>query len=270
MPNWIINRLLVKGGPERIRNFLQLIKSERQPFDFERVIPSPEIIRRARRMFSPGEKPQEQYFIDAFHSRAFTPVEEKELEAVGYRSWDDWSFANWGTNKIAFEVEVDESSIDLGYVVISFETAWSPPVRILERLQEMFSELAFCCEWFAEDEFFYRCHPGQPAAIARREREQFGEQSIATLYLTNVDNPEFFLETRIVAESRGSSKTEPMNRGEAHEWILAPDVKLLALLCPELPTAQSEAVGAREALTQTSDKPIAEPDDQNCPDDIPL
>jgi hypothetical protein len=134
----------------------------------------------------------------------------------------------------------------------------------------MFSELAFCCEWFAEDEFFYRYHPGQPAAITRREGEQSGEHSIATLYLTNADNPEFFLETRIVAESQGSSKTEPMNRGEAHESILAPDVKLLALLCPELPTAQTEAAGAREALTQTSDKPIAEPDDPNCPDDTPF
>jgi hypothetical protein len=146
----------------------------------------------------------------------------------------------------------------------------SPPVRVLERLQEMFSELAFCCDWFAEDEFFYRHHPGQAAAIARREREQSCEHSIATLYLTNVDNPEFFLETRIIAQSRGSSKTEPMNRGEAHEWILAPDVKLLALVYPELPTAQTEAVGAKKALTRTSDKPIAEPDDQHCPDDIPF
>ena len=251
MPNWIINRLVAKGDPERIREFLGAIKGDQQPFEFERVIPSPEIIRHARRVFSPiGPRSQVQYFIDDMHCRDFTAQEEEELKALGCRSWDDWSFANWGTNKIGFEVELDESTVDLGYVVISFETAWFPPVRILERLQQMFSDLAFCCEWFDEDEFYYRYHPSQSTAIACAERERLGERLIETLYLTKAEHPDYFLETAILAETGGKRcKIGPMTVEEAHWWVLAPDVKLLAILYPELPEAK-KAVGARVATIQ--------------------
>jgi Ferredoxin-like domain in Api92-like protein len=253
LPNWIINRLVAKGNQEHIRSFLQGIKSEQQLLDFERIIPSPELIRHARQVFSAvGPRCQEQYFIDDMHWRDFTPEEETQLRALGHRNWDDWSFANWGTNKIAFEVELDESTVDLGYVAISFETAWSPPIRILERLQEMFSDLAFCCEWFDEDEFFYRYHPSQSTAIARSERERPGERLIATLYLTKAEHPDFFLETQIIAETGGKRcEIVPMTRGEARRWILAPEVELLALLCPELAEAKTETIGADVVTIQT-------------------
>jgi hypothetical protein len=229
VPNWIINRLTAKGPPARIRNFLQAIKGEQQLLDFERIIPSPELIRRARRVFSPGApQGEEEYFIDDFNYRPLTPEEQRELAALGYRSWEDWSFANWGTNKVAFEVELDDSTVDLGYVVIRFETAWSPPVRILERLREMFPDIAFACGWFTEDEFFYRYHSSQSTAIARSEWERPGEHITATLYLTKADNPEFFLESHVIAETGGGYREiEPMTRGEAQQWVLAPSVKLL-------------------------------------------
>jgi hypothetical protein len=198
LPNWITNRWVAKGNPQRIRTFLHLIKSERQPLDFHSIIPAPEIIRCAIKGFSAiGPGWQEQYFIDETHRpRDFTPEEEKELDALGYRSWVDWSFANWGTNKNAFDVELDESTVGLGYVVIDFDTAWSPPVHILERLRDMFPDIAFSCEWFTEDESFYEVHPSQPTAIARSERDRVDEHTIATLYLTQAEYPEFCLEIR--------------------------------------------------------------------------
>jgi hypothetical protein len=79
----------------------------------------------------------------AWNISGCAPREQKELEAVGFRSWQDWSYANWSTNRNASDVELDDSTADLGYVVIKFETAWSPPVRILERLEEMFPDIAF-------------------------------------------------------------------------------------------------------------------------------
>ena len=73
MPNWIINRLVTKGTPQRIRNFLELIKSEQQPLDFERIVASPAIIRHARKVFSPMRPGcQEQYFIDDMQSATET------------------------------------------------------------------------------------------------------------------------------------------------------------------------------------------------------
>jgi Ferredoxin-like domain in Api92-like protein len=268
MPNWIINRLLTKGDPQPIRNFLEVIKSEVQLLDFERIIPSPEILRHVGRVASPvGPWSKEQYFIDETHWRDFTAKEEKELEDLGYRSWRDWCRDNWGTDRNAFEVELDESTVDLGYVVISFETAWSPPARVLERLREMFPDIAFGCDWYPEDEFFYRYHPGQSTAIARSDQEQPGEHITATLYQTKTEYPDFFLETLTIAETEGQhpqrSVIEPMTPGEAHRWMSAPDVKLLALLYPELPKRET---GRIESPTRSLRKQSAQPGDQDYPD----
>jgi len=188
MPNWIINHLIVKGDLERIRELLDAIKSEYQPLDFNRIISSPEAIRHIGLEFSPGTpEPRSVYFIDDLHSRPLTAEEQRELEKVGYRCSRDWCAANWGSDRNAFEVEIDASTADLCYVLIKFETAWSPPVRILERLQEMFPDIAFGCEWFAEERFFYRYEPSQSTAIAQSERVRPGERVIATLYLTNAE-----------------------------------------------------------------------------------
>jgi hypothetical protein len=193
MPNWIINRLVVKGNPGHISDFLAAIESERQAFDFERIMPIPEAIRHVGLLFSPDIlSPQPRYSIDETHWRPLTVEEATELETVGYRSCRDWCAANWGTDRNAFDVELNGSTTDLGYVIINFETAWSPPVPILERLQEMFPDIAFCCEWFAEDEYFYRYHPSQSTAIARAERDR----QVATLYLTRAEYPDFFWKPR--------------------------------------------------------------------------
>jgi hypothetical protein len=247
LPNWITNRLVAKGDPQRIRNFLHLIKSERQPLDFHNIIPSPEIIRHARKVFSSiGPRRREQYFFDETHWRDFTSEEEKQLEALGYRSWEDWSFANWGTNKIAFEVKLDESTVDLGYVVIDFETAWSPPVRILERLRDMFPNIAFSCEWFTEDESFHEHHPSQ-SVIALSVAHGVDEYIIATLYLRHGECREFFLETQTTKKTgigypNAKSTIESMTPERAHLWMLAPEVTLLALLYPELPEAAGSSL----------------------------
>jgi hypothetical protein len=229
LPNWITNRLLAKGNPQRIRSFLDLAQSERRSLDFQRIIPSPEIICHARKVFSSiGPRCQEQYFFDETHWRDFTPQEEKELEALGYRSWEDWSFANSGTNKIAFGVELDETTVGLGYVVIDVETAWSPPIRILERLRDMFPEMAFSCEWFTEDESFHEHHPSQ-SLIASSETDRADEHIIATLYLRHAECREFFLETQTTKKTgsgypKRMSIIEPMTTESAHQWMLAPEV----------------------------------------------
>lgn len=266
MPNWIINRLIIKGNPERIRELLEAIKSEYQPLDFDRIIPSPEAIHHIGLVFSPDTpEPRSVYWIDGSHSRPLTADEQRELENVGYRCSRDWCAANWGTDRIAFEVEIDASTADLGYVVIKFETAWSPPVRILERLQEEFSELAFCCEWFAEDECFYRYQPSQSTAIARSEQNRPGEHVVATLYLTRAEYPEFFLQTQVMKETtseypREESTIESMSWEEARSWMLASDVELLALLYPELPKAEANAFSREVSPAKIADESVAAPD----------
>jgi hypothetical protein len=146
---------------------------------------------------------------------------------------------------MAFEVELDESTVDLGYVVIRFQTAWAPLVPIVERLRDMFPDIAFSREWCAEDEFLDRYYPSASTAVARSESGRDGEYTITTLYLTQAEYPEFFLETQTTENPESgypnpSSTIEPMTPERAHLWMLAPEVTLLALLYPEPP----EAAGA--------------------------
>ena len=60
----------------------------------------------------------------------------------GYDNWYDWRNNNWGTKwDINTEVHVDDL-YDEGCTLI-FQTAWSPPEPIIEKLQEMFPDITF-------------------------------------------------------------------------------------------------------------------------------
>jgi Ferredoxin-like domain in Api92-like protein len=153
LPNWIIKLLSAKGAPTRIREFLVTIKSDRRPFDFEQIIPVPEVIQHAASGYTiiDGQEVEQWYMIDDTHRRLFTPEEEKIVEGLGCRSWFDWSIANWGTCRNACDIELDNRTADVGYVTINFETAWSPPYPILKRLQELFPDIVFDFDWYDFD-----------------------------------------------------------------------------------------------------------------------
>ena len=61
--------------------------------------------------------------------------------------WYHWNISNWGTKWDACNVEIeyaDESQIE-----IEFDTAWSPPEPICERLREMFQDVSI--SWFYDE-----------------------------------------------------------------------------------------------------------------------
>jgi len=53
-----------------------------------------------------------------------------------------------------------------------------------------------------------------------------------------------------------------MTEGEAHKWMLAPDVKLLALLYPELPKAEANPISRDISPANVADKLVVTPHDQ--------
>lgn len=58
---------------------------------------------------------------------------------TGYAGWYEWSCANWGTKWDAYEYEF--RSREPGRFVFKFETAWSPPWPIFDKLAELWPEL---------------------------------------------------------------------------------------------------------------------------------
>jgi hypothetical protein len=166
MPNWTTNRIYAEGSTEQISDFLDKIRGDNGVLDFNRIIPMPELLRHtgSGSCTINGQRVAEWYVVDRGNHelkipeqiRIFTPEEEAELQEIGYRSWYDWSNANWGTKWNACDPEIeDEGSPQYGYVRITFMTAWAAPEPILHRLAAMFPFLSLTCEWRHEDESEY-------------------------------------------------------------------------------------------------------------------
>jgi hypothetical protein len=163
MPNWTSNRIHVEGDAADIRAFLETVKWEDRLFDFDRIIPRPEILNHtgSGHREIDGQKVESWYIVKhAKHDppqeqeivRLFTAEEEAELNAIGHHDWYSWSVQKWGTKWNASRVEIDDSSIKYGFIEILFETAWDAPVPVLRRIVEMFPKLSFDCRWRHEDE----------------------------------------------------------------------------------------------------------------------
>ena len=66
----------------------------------------------------------------------------------GYDTWYDWSCANWGTKWNAYDDYLDEPTSQ-----IFFNTAWSCPISVLDKLAEICYEhnVSFSGKWADED-----------------------------------------------------------------------------------------------------------------------
>lgn len=116
MPNWCDNTLVINGEPERVTEFLEIIKSEDAVIDFDTLVPMPSALR--------GRKsPDDQ----------------------GAVTWYEWSVENWGTKWNACDAYIDEEG--KGDAVILFQTAWSPPVPWIEKVIKYFPWLSFELWW---------------------------------------------------------------------------------------------------------------------------
>ena len=69
----------------------------------------------------------------------------KSIIETGFVSWCEWSVAKWGTKWNAYQVKpVSDTSV-------RFQTAWSPPMRLIEALSNRFPEAEIRIRWADED-----------------------------------------------------------------------------------------------------------------------
>jgi hypothetical protein len=161
MPNWTSNRISIDGEPADLRAFLEAVKWEDQIFDFNRIIPMPELLKRTVSGFRTIDGNEVRSWIEETDAdgkpvpRCFTPEEQAELQRIGFSNWYDWSIANWGTKWNASRPEVYDASTDCGNVEIFFQTAWCAPLPVFLRIKDMFPKLSFDCRWRDDDDDLY-------------------------------------------------------------------------------------------------------------------
>lgn len=169
MPNHIQNRLTIIGSPERIKEIREFIKSEEQEIDFDKIIPTPAVIKNVgeishnivtavetKYMANISENPLLAIMQLNSRERVKTVKEDqkedfekacKAYEETGFVYWYDWNIKNWGTKWGAYDQQDKRNTNN----VIFFNTAWSTPRPIIKKLSELFTDVKFELSWADED-----------------------------------------------------------------------------------------------------------------------
>lgn len=183
MPNHVSNIITLSGDRKIIDEMLDAVKADEigvGSIDFNKVIPMPESLN-----ITAGSATERGYkvykdFMDVYTLFGTTnmdsilhvpprseavflqqrpDIDRSEFELgkaafqnemrYGSTTWYDWSIKNWGTkwNAYGYDSEADYGSGDS----LRFQTAWSGPHPILEKLSEMYPSITFVHQWADED-----------------------------------------------------------------------------------------------------------------------
>lgn len=184
MPNHIVNHISLQGDPKKIRSMLETIKSDEHGIgsvDFNKIVPmSKSLDIEAGSRTDRGLKAYRD-FIDVYtlagtmnmEKLRNIPVESEEIflrqrtdirrdewelgkaawrniRDFGAPTWYDWCISNWGTKWNAYGYSEDAIDYHDGDT-LCFQTAWSAPHPILEKLTQMFPDIMLEHEWADED-----------------------------------------------------------------------------------------------------------------------
>jgi len=138
MPNWCYNRITVYGSEESETKLKEIEKifETKQPFNEIYPIPDFKTIPREDGQLPVLEQklnPDGSVFYETYN---FPDGKNDDR-------WYHWCIDNWGTKWDAGEVDIEMSDYDS--LEITFNTAWSPPEGVVEKLREKYPELSFQC-----------------------------------------------------------------------------------------------------------------------------
>jgi len=175
MPNWCGNEITITAGSsDRIAQVMEEIKSEHSVFDFAKIVPPPsdpddQKIYRGEPSQQGyvgcecvpvyvGEAPNGEWLVNgkppikdhakidgSFASEIGSGV-ERCPDHLGIKVgehplfWWNWNIANWGTKWSVSGDDVNARAHNKS-AFVSFDTAWSPPMRIVQALSEKYPDL---------------------------------------------------------------------------------------------------------------------------------
>lgn len=115
MPNWVKNKVRAVNKEDTAKLIAMLVKDgpHGKMTNFNNIIQMPDELRNTTDGCYPG----------------CDEIFKRNMEKYGYRSWYDFSYANWGT-------KWDNNSVEIDGDVIEFETAWSAPEGIYRKIAE--------------------------------------------------------------------------------------------------------------------------------------
>ena len=138
MPNYCSNVVEIQGPQHILKTLVD------HKLDFQKIHPYPPELDITAGREGADDSPEQ---------KALVAAEESNLAKYGYRNWYDWCVNNWGTkwnaggDNDAMQVDYDEDVNDQGIALFQFDTAWAPPLGVLEKLMDTHPELSIECRY---------------------------------------------------------------------------------------------------------------------------
>jgi hypothetical protein len=138
MPNYCNNVVEIQGPQHILKTLVD------HKLDFQKIHPYPPELDITAGREGADDSPEQIALVAA---------EESNLAKYGYRNWYDWCVNNWGTkwnaggDNDAMQVDYDEDVNDQGIALFQFDTAWAPPLGVLEKLMDTHPELSIECRY---------------------------------------------------------------------------------------------------------------------------
>lgn len=143
MPNWCGNTLNVSGAQDEVEKFKEQAWS--------------------------NQETSEGYEHTDLSFENFIPYPDGE----GWKY--NWCVENWGTKWDACDVYLSESEGELDY---TFNTAWSPPENVVEKMIELFPHLRFTLEYEEPGEGYQGVLIGSAGIIEEAYDEEYTPECI--------------------------------------------------------------------------------------------
>ena len=138
MPNWCHNRITIFGNEESESKLKEIEEIFEKENPFNEIYPIPDFKN------IPNEKGELPKLEQHKNDKGEVVWETYNFpDGKNDDRWYMWCVNNWGTKWDACDksVEYEDSEI----LALTFNTAWSPPEGIVERLRDKYPELTFQC-----------------------------------------------------------------------------------------------------------------------------
>ena len=139
MPNWCYNRVKVYGDENTVEQIKEIhYIFEKHPDPFNQIFPIPDFKN------IPNEKGELPILEQHKNDKGEIVWETYNFpDGKNDDRWYHWCIENWGTKWDACDKSIDYEDSEI--LALTFNTAWSPPEGIVERLREKYPELTFQC-----------------------------------------------------------------------------------------------------------------------------
>lgn len=128
MPNWCNNVVEIRGPRAQVKALVD------HRLDFQKIYPYPKELDITAGREGADDSPEQMQLVAA---------EESNLQKYGYKNWYDWCVSEWGTKWNAggednqdMQIDYDEDVGDTAIALFQFDTAWGPPLGVMQKLFE--------------------------------------------------------------------------------------------------------------------------------------